>query len=83
MAEKHKTFTNNDYSKHRGPSHGSWQINYNNTENRNKTRKKAKIANQPDLISKQMGLSAKELLVYLNKQSESLKILLPLPKPIW
>ena len=34
MAEKRVTFTN-DYNKRRGPSHGSGQITYNNTGNRN------------------------------------------------
>ena len=34
MAEKHVTFTN-DYSKRRGPSHGSGQFTYNNTGKRN------------------------------------------------
>ena len=38
MAENRVTFTN-DYNKRRKPSHGSGQLNYNNTENRNQARR--------------------------------------------
>ena len=45
MAEKRVTFTN-DYNKRRGPSHGSGQVTYNNTGNRNQAGRDMSDASQ-------------------------------------